>query len=190
VRPILGPEIPPAVVFVTAYDAYAVRAFEAEALDYVVKPFGDARFERAVERAKDRIARAARQPLPPAAFAVKSAGRLDIVSIADIDWIEGADYYARLHASTRTHLLRRSMAELERDLDAAVFYRIHRSAIVRIERVSCIKTNAAGGYEVSLINGTALPLSRRYRQVVQAALSERGAGEPASLGRTVPRRRS
>src|SRR5271168_1566403 len=138
----LGRDLPPAVVFVTAYDHYALRAFEAGALDYVLKPFDNARFERALDRAKEKIrlgrANAAENrelSRPVERIAVKSAGQVVFLRPSQIDWIEAADYYACLHVGPKSHLLRRSMAELEQELDRAVFCRVHRSTIVNLNRV-------------------------------------------------------
>jgi two-component system LytT family response regulator len=169
----LGGELPPAVVFVTAYDQYALRAFEAGALDYLLKPFDDARFDLALGRAKERIARE-KSPLPTLErFAVKSAGQVSFLKISEIDWIEAADYYSCLHVGARTHLLRRSMAELERELDQTVFCRIHRSTIVKLDRVRGLKLNESGEYDVLLEDGTKLRLSRRYRRELQSRLKVR-----------------
>jgi two-component system LytT family response regulator len=170
----LGGELPPAVVFVTAYDQYALRAFEAGALDYLLKPFDNARFDRALGRAKERIA-LGKTPTPTLErFAVKSAGQVSFLKISEVDWIEAADYYSCLHVGPRTHLLRRSMAELEAELDQAVFCRIHRSTIVRLDRVRGLKLNESGEYDVLLEDGTKLRLSRRYRRELQSRLSVRG----------------
>ncbi len=160
---LLGTDAPPAIVFVTAYDAYAIRAFEAEALDYLLKPFDDERFARTLERAKRHIAKP--RPMAHAAttLVVKNAGKVVFVPLADVDWIESADYYSRLHVGSKTHLLRRSMADLERELDPSVFCRVHRSAIVRLDRVSRLETNESGEYEAVLADGTRLPISRRHR---------------------------
>jgi two-component system LytT family response regulator len=169
----LGGELPPAVVFVTAYDQYALRAFEAGALDYLLKPFDDARFDLALGRAKERIARE-KSPLPTLErFAVKSAGQVSFLKISEIDWIEAADYYSCLHVGARTHLLRRSMAELEKELDQTVFCRIHRSTIVKLDRVRGMKLNESGEYDVLLEDGTKLRLSRRYRKELQSRLRVR-----------------
>jgi two-component system LytT family response regulator len=169
----LGRDLPPAVVFVTAYDQYALRAFEAGALDYLMKPFDNARFDRALGRAKERIAHD-RDPRPTLdQFAVKSAGRVSFLKTSEIDWIEAADYYSCLHVGAKTHLLRRSMAELEQELDEAVFCRIHRSTIVKLDRVRGLKLNESGEYDVLLDNGTRLRLSRRYRKQLQSRLSLR-----------------
>jgi two-component system, LytTR family, response regulator len=170
----LGGELPPAVVFVTAYDQYALRAFEAGALDYLLKPFDNARFDRALGRAKERIAHDRNPPPTLETFAVKSAGQVSFLKISEIDWIEAADYYSCLHVGARTHLLRRSMAELDQELDQAVFCRIHRSTIVKLDRVRGLKLNESGEYDVLLGDGTKLRLSRRYRKQLQARLSFRG----------------
>jgi two-component system, LytTR family, response regulator len=169
----LGGELPPAVVFVTAYDQYALRAFEAGALDYLLKPFDNARFDRALGRAKARLAHE-RNPAPTLErFAVKGAGQVSFLKTSEIDWIEAADYYSCLHVGARTHLLRRSMAELDQELDQAVFCRIHRSTIVKLDRVRGLKLNENGEYDVLLDNGTKLRLSRRYRKQLQSRLSVR-----------------
>src|SRR5215467_10364660 len=138
----LGGDLPPAVIFVTAYDQYALRAFEAGALDYLLKPFDNSRFERALCRAKERISQGRISPRRPERLAVKSAGQVLFLKLAEIDWIEAADYYACLHVGARSHLLRRSMAELEQDLDPKAFCRIHRSAIVNLERVRGLELGA------------------------------------------------
>ena len=171
----LGPDLPPALVFVTAYDQYALRAFEAGALDYLLKPFDNERFERALGRAKQRLTRGKEIPRKLDRLAIKSVGQVLFVKVSEIDWIEAADYYACLHLGPRTHLLRRSMAELERELDPAVFSRIHRSTIVNLERVRGLKLGEDGEYEVLLENGGRLRLSQRYRKQLQARLGVRGS---------------
>jgi two-component system LytT family response regulator len=166
----LGGELPPTVVFVTAYDKYALRAFEAGALDYLLKPFDNARFERVLERAKERIAQGRSAPRSRELLVVKSAGQVAFLKISEIDWIEAADYYSCLHVGAKSHLLRRSMAELEQELDEAVFCRIHRSTIVKLERVRSLKLNENGEYDVLLNDGSRLRLSRRYRKQLQSRL--------------------
>jgi two-component system LytT family response regulator len=166
----LGGDVPPAVIFVTAYDHYALKAFEAGALDYLLKPFDDARFELALSRAQDKIQR--QRPAPrPARLAIKGAGRILFLEPASIDWIEAADYYACLHIGAQTHLLRRSLSELEKDLDPNVFCRIHRSAIVNLARVRALQFNHDGEYEVLLDIGSTLLVSRRYRRRFQSAIA-------------------
>ena len=166
----LGRNVPPAVIFVTAYDKYALKAFEAGALDYLLKPVDDARFERALSRAQDKIQHH-QSPSLMERLTVKSAGQILFLRLADIDWIEAADYYACLHVGARTHLLRRSMAELEQDLDTHVFCRIHRSAIVNLARVRALQLKPNGEYEILLDSGSTLPVSRRYRRQLQLAVA-------------------
>jgi two-component system LytT family response regulator len=174
----LGRELPPAVVFVTAYDQYALRAFEAGALDYLLKPFDNARFELALGRAKERIAYERNSQTTLERFAVKSAGQISFLKTSEIDWIEAADYYSCLHVGARTHLLRRSMAELDQELDQTVFCRIHRSTIVKLDQVRGLKLNESGEYDVLLGDGTKLRLSRRYRKQLQSRLSVRSSTVP------------
>jgi two-component system LytT family response regulator len=174
---LLGKHVPPAVVFVTAYDQYALRAFEAGALDHLLKPFNTARFERALDRAKQKVIgdvkREKGRPKKLERLVIKSAGEIAFVNLTEIDWIEAADYYAALHVGTKTHLLRRSISELEQDLDADVFCRIHRSTIVNLERVRAMKPGEDGEYRVLIQDGTELRLSRRYRKQVQCRLGVR-----------------
>jgi two-component system LytT family response regulator len=168
----LGSNLPPAIVFVTAYDQYALRAFEAGALDYLLKPFDNARFELALSRAKQkiRLGKDTDRTQKLDRVAVKNAGQLSFVKISEIDWIEAADYYACLHVGPRSHLLRRTLSDLEEDLDPTVFCRVHRSSIVNLERVRGLKLRQDGEYEVLLDNGTSVRLSRRYRKHLQARL--------------------
>jgi two-component system LytT family response regulator len=172
---LLGNDLPPAIVFVTAYDQYAVRAFEAGALDYLLKPFDNARFDRALARAKERILAGKDLPRRIDRLPIKSSGRVLFLKVSEIDWIEAADYYACLHVGAKTHLLRRSMSELERDLDPAIFCRIHRSTIVSLERVRSLKLGEDGEYEVLLDNGTGLRMSRGYRKQLQSRLGIRSS---------------
>jgi two-component system, LytTR family, response regulator len=169
----LGKDLPSAVIFVTAYDQYALRAFEAGALDYLMKPFDNARFHRALVRAKERLALCRYSPRNSDRLAIKNAGCVLFLKISDIDWIEAADYYACLHVGPKTHLLRRSMAELDHELDPAIFCRIHRSTIVNLDRVHSLKLNENGEYDVLLQTGTRLGLSRRYRRELQTRLGVR-----------------
>jgi two-component system LytT family response regulator len=173
---LLGKDLPPAIVFVTAYDQYALRAFEAGALDYLLKPFDNARFDRALDRAKQRLAREEASSAQLERLAIKSVGQVSFVKVSEIDWIEAADYYACLHVGSKTHLLRRSMAELEQELDPAVFSRIHRSTIVNLDRVRGLKLGEDGEYDVLLEDGARLRLSQRYRKQLQSRLGINGSG--------------
>lgn len=167
----LGAEAPPAVIFVTAYDQYALKAFDAGALDYLLKPFNNARFARALDRARERLAHRREGPARMERFTIKNAGHVVFLPVADVDWIEAADYYASLHVGSKTHLLRRSMSDLESDLDPAQFCRIHRSTIVNLSRVRELRFNSEAEYEMVLADGTKLRLSRRYRKDLQTRLS-------------------
>ena len=169
----LGSDLPPTIIFVTAYDEYALRAFEAGALDYLLKPFDDARFGRALSRAKEKLAHY-RLPQPRAAerLVVRSQGQVLFLSVADIDWIEAAGYYACLHVGSDTHILRRSLSELEQDLGDEKFFRIHRSIVVNLERIRGLELQPGGEYEVVLRSKVRLRLSRRYRKRLRDRMGE------------------
>ena len=185
----------PLVVFVTAYDTFAVEAFEAHALDYVVKPIDRKRFAKTLSRIEARlqeqhvssmtrqlVALLAEEPaqrLPsakPDAYLervpIKSGDRLYFVKTSDIDWIEAADYYASLHTGKETHLLRMSLHALQEKLDPAHFTRIHRSTIVNIDRVKELRRHFRGNQVVILKDGTRLKLSRTYQAQVRAVLGQ------------------
>lgn len=167
---LLGADAPQTIIFVTAHDTYALRAFEAGALDYLLKPFDDARFVRALARAKHKIAHDAPAPRAAARLVVKSPGQLLFVDVSTIDWIEAASYYASLHVGRDTHMIRRTLSDLERDLGEGSFMRIHRSTIVNLDRVRGLELQSAGEYEVVLESGVRLRLSRRYRKRLQDRL--------------------
>lgn len=182
----LGVERFPTVVFVTAYDRYALRAFEVQALDYLLKPFDDARFSRTLARAKAQVRQRAinqvGQRLPvllatqaPATnwltrLMIKAGGRVFFLKVEEIDWIEAADYYVQLHVGDKAHLLRETLTELETRLAPDQFLRIHRSAIVNVARIRELQPNASGDCVVLLHDGTSLKLSRHRRAKVEAAL--------------------
>ena len=168
---LLGSDLPPAIIFVTAYDAHALRAFEAGALDYLLKPFDDARFGRALQRAKEKLAHYPQPPSrSPERLVVRHQGRVLFLSVADIDWIEAAGYYACLHVGGDTHILRRSLSDLERCLGEEKFIRIHRSVIVNLDRIRGLELQAGGEYEVILRSQARLRLSRRYRKRLEERL--------------------
>ena len=165
---LLGSDLPSTIIFVTAYDEYALRAFEAGALDYLLKPFDDARFHRALDRAKDKLAHyTPLQPQRVERLVVKSRGEVLFLNVADIDWIEAVGYYACLHVGSDTHILRRTLLELVRDLDEDKFMRIHRSIIVNLERIHRLELQNGGDYEVVLKSKVRLRLSRRFRKRLQ-----------------------
>jgi two-component system LytT family response regulator len=167
----LGADLPRAVIFVTAYDTYALRAFEAGALDYLLKPFDDARFGRAMRRAKEKLAQLApTQPPFASRLVVRSPGQLLFLTVSDIDWIEAASYYACLHVGGVTHVIRRTLTELERELGEDRFVRIHRSIIVNLDRIQGLELQSGGEYEVVLKSKDRLRLSRRFRKRLQARM--------------------
>jgi len=176
----LDPAALPAIIFVTAFDAYALRAFDVHAIDYLLKPFTRERFRLALDRARERIRRSTvdaglaslavalrSRPRYLSRLPVRAAGRIILVDLATVDWIEAADNYVRLHAGRREYLLRDTLARLEQRLDPERFVRIHRSAIVQVDRVSELHPASHGDMEVVLRNGTVLTLSRTWRDHMQ-----------------------
>ena len=175
----------PVVVFVTAYDRYALRAFEVHAVDYLLKPVDAARFRDAFEHARARargVAGAtagpgiaalldARARHPPRLLVPGREGTI-VLDVDSIDWIEASDYYVSIHAGGRTHLLRETMAELEGRLDPIRFFRAHRSAIVNVERIQELRSSFNGEYLITLTDKTRLTLSRGYREGLQARLGK------------------
>jgi two-component system LytT family response regulator len=162
---LIGEQAVPAVVFVTAFDEFAIKAFEVQALDYLLKPFDDARFARTLARAKERAA--APPPKSPGGFRrrflVRVRERIVVVDAADIDWIEAADYYVSIHAGGHAYLLREPLAELEKSLDPDVFFRVHRSAIVNLARIREIHPMFHGDSMLVLSDGSQVKLSRSRR---------------------------
>jgi two-component system, LytTR family, response regulator len=166
----LPSEGPPIVILVTAYDEFAVKAFEAEALDFVVKPFTDDRLYHAFERARRRLKPAYRTRL------LVSSGRRSLsLSVASVTWIAAEDYYARVHVNGASHLLRQSLAALEEELDPRAFVRIHRSALVNVAYVQELRRGPAGRYAIVMRDGTRLRVSERRRAAVLKALGARAA---------------
>ena len=155
----LGGAPRPLFVFVTAHERYAVRAFDVRAVDYLLKPFTDARLAEALTRAREMLAR----PRLPARLAVRESGRLRYVDTDDIDWIEAADYCVELHVGSTSILHRESMQALEAALDPLRFIRIHRKAIVNVDRIREI-VRSGRRWSVVLASGVTLPLSGRARE--------------------------
>jgi two-component system LytT family response regulator len=184
----VGPEKMPAVVFVTAYDEYAVRAFEVHALDYLLKPFGKERFQQTLQHARTHVERrragdlgkrlmALVQDIKPEPqrldrLVVKSGGRVFFLKTEDIVWIEAAGNYVRLHLAEDSHLFRETMNGIEARLDPRRFVRIHRSRIVNSDRIKELQPWFNGEYVVVLQNGTRLTLSRGYREKLQERLGK------------------
>lgn len=184
----LGKEEMPYVIFVTAYDQYAVRAFEVHALDYLLKPFDRERFEASWTRARTQILRdrnggtnqrilALLEDLKAGnkyleRLVIKASGRIYFLETSEIDWIEAEGNYVSVHSGKKSHLLRETISSLEDQLDPKKFVRIHRSSIVRIDRIKELKPWFHGEYRIILQDGTQLTLSRNYREKLQEALGK------------------
>lgn len=191
----------PEVIFVTAYDQYALRAFEHHALDYLLKPFDDDRFQQALDEARKRVRERgadrlgqrlmallaeyreagenppieAAEPAAPFAhrLAVRTSGRIYFLRTEEIDWIEAADYYVKLHVGPKSHLMRESMNKLEKQLDPEMFLRVHRSSIVNLDRVKELHAGGGADPAVVLQDGTRLKLSRSRRERLNRLLDRR-----------------
>jgi two-component system LytT family response regulator len=174
----------PAVIFVTAYDEYAMRAFDAHAVDYLLKPFPAERLERAIERARKRLGErtlpveiAAARPASerPQRIVVKDGARVHVIPLEKLDYVEAQDDYVALHSVGKSYLKQQSIASLEAVLDAARFIRIHRSAIVNLERVSRIEPYGKESRIAILADGTRLPVSRSgYARLLEAMGDSQG----------------
>lgn len=170
----------PAVVFVTAHEEFALDAFEANAVDYLVKPFSQDRLDRALWRVRRFIeGKSAVRPGVGGArrwrerFAVRMRGEVVFIKVSAIDWIGAAGNYVRLYAGTESHLLRDSLQNLAAELDPAVFLRVHRSAIVNIERVRKLVPAADGSLSIVLHNASTIPLGPTYHAALEEALGEK-----------------
>jgi two-component system LytT family response regulator len=176
----------PVVIFVTAYNQYAVRAFDVSAVDYLLKPFDHERMEKALERAKSNLREKTdsersgqvlellqqlntkRETLDR--FVIKKNGRVLLIASEEIDWIEAQGNYVLLHAGREKHILRETMKRIEKRLDPNTFLRIHRSTIVNINRIKELQTHFNGEHLVILKTGNELTLSRRYREKLSQKL--------------------
>jgi len=187
----------PGVIFVTAYDHYAVKAFDVGAIDYLLKPVTRARFAEAIERARVRLAsvrasraerqrvsaatiEAARSRGPRARYAVRVGHRHQVVPVGEIDWIEAADNYLKLHVGGKVHLARGTIGDAERELDATRFARIHRSTLVAIDRIAAAGRGKSGAWVVELRTGATLRVSRSYVDRIKRLL-----GRPAGHRRGI-----
>jgi len=184
----LQPDEMPVVIFVTAHDKFALKAFEVHAVDFLLKPFDRERFQTALKRAKERIAQKRPGELdqrlaallaemkPEAAalerMAVKTSGRVIFIKTADIDWIEAADNYVNLHVGNESHLHRETLTALAERLPPKKFMRISRSTIVNVDRIKELQPLFHGEYAVILRNGTTLTLSRSYRDVLDQLIGK------------------
>jgi two-component system LytT family response regulator len=180
-----GAPLPPAIIFVTAYDHYAVEAFEVNAVDYLLKPFTPRRFREALERAKERILsgsgidarvlaaleRISSQPVYLDRIAVRSVAATRFVEATDIDWLQAAENYVELHTGPNCHLVEVTMAEIARRLDPARFVRIHRSVIVNSKRIQTVQPASHSEYLVTLHNGVQFRSGRTYKDTMQKLIS-------------------
>lgn len=176
----------PVVIFVTAYDKYALRAFDVHALDYLLKPFDRERFSHAVGRARESLGREKggafdervlallseirKEPKPLERLVIKSSGRVFFLKAEEIDWIEAASNYVRLHVGRDAHLMRMTMNALETKLDPKKFLRVSRSSIVNVERIKELYPLFRGEYEIVLKDGTRLNMGRAYREKLEELL--------------------
>jgi two-component system, LytTR family, response regulator len=178
----------PYVIFVTAYDQYAVRAFEVQALDYLLKPFDQERFDLSWQRAKAQLKRDQNGGMDQRILTlleelkagknylerlvIKAGGRIYFLDTKDIDWIEAEGNYVSVHSARKAHLLRETISSLESQLDPKKFVRIHRSSIVRLDFIQELQPWFHGEYRVILHDGTQLTLSRNHREKLQEALGK------------------
>ncbi len=179
----LGPKLIPTVIFVTAYDQYALKAFDVHALDYLLKPSTKERVHRAVGRARDHLSNGPKDSIDDRLIAliedlkqekryldrlvVKSNGRVFFLKADEIDWIEAAGNYVKLHTGRDAHMIRETMNGIEGKLDPKKFIRIHRSTVVNIDRIKELHPMFSGDYAVILRDNTELSLSRNYRDRFQ-----------------------
>lgn len=184
----IGVDRMPATIFITAYDHYAVRAFDARAVDYVLKPLDPERFDAALARARgairagafegfrhrleDVIAEAGGREMRSRRIAVRDRGKCTFVRLDDVDWFEAADNYVRVHACEESHLFRGTLTRLVERLDPDEFVRVHRSAIVRVEAITEIEMTGHGDFVLVLRDGTEVTGSRRFRPEVDRVLAE------------------
>jgi two-component system LytT family response regulator len=168
----------PRIIFTTAYDRYAIRAFEIHAVDYLLKPFTEGRLHSAVERAREQIQAPAQASNTNGAsssngrqytkrIVFKSRGRILFLPISDIRWIGAEENYVRICTESETHLLRETMTHLEEKLDPQMFLRVHRSSIVNLQYVKEVRTEKDGEFAVLLVNGQKIAMSRSYRSRIQ-----------------------
>lgn len=184
--------IPPAnrpyVIFVTAYDQYALKAFEVNAVDYLLKPFDDKRFQEAISKAKGLLQQHEQRELQEKIglllrhldeeqtqkylrkLSVRQGSKISFLKVEDVLWVEADNQYVKIHLTTASHLMRQSLSYLDQHLDPTVFYRTHRSAIVNVHRIESIEPYFKGDYHIRLDNGTIVKLSRHRTEGLKALL--------------------
>ena len=180
----VGPEHMPAVVFVTAYDDYAVKAFELSAVDYLLKPFDDDRLNRSIDRAKKHILSSRAADLStqlrslleakterwPDRLVARTGEHFDLVPVSTIDWVESANNYVQLHCGAKHFLLGETLTSLAERLNPQKFVRVHRGRIVNLSRITAVHPLFSGTYEIELVGGTRISTGRQYREQIQALL--------------------
>jgi len=185
----LPPEVRPGLLFITAFDEFAIRAFDANAIDYVLKPFSSARFTQALGRAVTRLTQGAAgadahtvaselarvaeetETKPIRRFVARMANKAYFIRPADVDWIDVADNYLRLHVATKTHLVRGNIGAVFPRLDPDQFLRINRGLVVRVEAIATVESVAPAVYQITMRDGTRLTSSRTYAEPIRALLS-------------------
>jgi two-component system LytT family response regulator len=182
----IGVETVPAVVFVTAWDRHARRAFDVGAVDFLLKPFDDERFALTLARVKQRLGGPGASGDHAHRLMARVGDRVMMVDLADVDWIEAADYYACLHVGPATHLVRRTMAGLERQLDPGRFFRLHRSAIVNLERVREVRPDGRGEPVAVIAGGALLRVGRGRLEALRRRLAE-VTGDGGAAAVPIPR---
>jgi two-component system LytT family response regulator len=166
------PDRMPVMVFLTAFDQYAIRAFEAEAVDYLVKPVSEQRFAATMRRVAKRLRAGTTAPLEPTIVVPTARGAL-VLELREIDWIEAADYYVRVWVGARSYLIRDSLDQLEQRIGPHGFLRTHRGALVRLAGVRALQPGERGELVAMLGSGARVPVSRRRRAALVAAVKER-----------------
>jgi two-component system LytT family response regulator len=182
---LVGPERMPMVVFVTAYEQYAVKAFEMNAVDYLLKPFDQERLKQSVDRIRERLIgrnqagitsrlealldQTERNTLPDR-LVVGNSGHYEFVPVESIDWIESANNFVHLHCGTKTHLLRETLAGLQAKLDPKLFLRVHRTRIINVSRITAVNTGFDETYELIMRNGTRLTTGRQFKRTIRSQL--------------------
>jgi two-component system LytT family response regulator len=189
----IGPDRMPAVIFITAYEEHAVKAFELNAVDYLLKPFDEERLHSGIRRARSRIAQRVEESLAsrleallqtrkeawPERLAAKNGERIDVISVDSIDWMESANNFVQLHCGTKNYLLSETVSNLANRLDPSRFLRVHRRYIVNLSRLVAIHRMLGGTYMMELRNGTRLATGRQYKGAIQAVIQNRPLEGPS-----------
>ena len=181
----VGPKRMPIVVFVTAFDEYALKAIELNAVDYLLKPFDQNKLQRSVDRVRERLASRVQKSLaaqlqvlldqrrdaPPDRLVVRNGGRYEFVPIESVDWIEAANNYVQLHCGARTHLLTETMSRIEKKVDSRKFVRVHRCKIVNVSRIVAVHTGLDETFDIELRGGLRLSSGKQFKKAVQSLIS-------------------